>query len=280
MSNSRGAEALQMEKMENGKERRIACREFYMDHDGIPLHAKLEFPAGFSLEEKNPGRCPLVIVQHGFTGHMEEDHILAVSRTLNQTGFATLRTELYGQGKSGGTFTEHTLFKWLSEMLTVIDYAGRLDFVSELFLCGHSQGGLTVMLAGAMKRDQLRAIIPLSPAAMIPEDARHGSMLGHPFDPAHVPDVLEMDGNCRLGGNYLRVARMIWVEPAIDAFTKEVLIIHGDRDETVPIRCAQEAAARYKDAELVVIPGADHCYNGHLEEVTQALAAYMRRFVK
>ena len=280
-----------MEKMENGKERRIACREFYMDHDGIPLHAKLEFPAGFSLEEKNPGRCPLVIVQHGFTGHMEEDHILAVSRTLNQTGFATLRTELYGHGKSGGTFTEHTLFKWLSEMLTVIDYAGRLDFVSELFLCGHSQGGLTVMLAGAMKRDQLRAIIPLSPAAMIP--AIKGAAAGFScicsspfmmscdcFAYGITAGVLEMDGNCRLGGNYLRVARMIWVEPAIDAFTKEVLIIHGDRDETVPIRCAQEAAARYKDAELVVIPGADHCYNGHLEEVTQALAAYMRRFVK
>ena len=51
-------------------------QEFFIDSDGIKIHAKLEMPAGA------PERCPLCIVQHGLTGHMEENHIGAVAKAL------------------------------------------------------------------------------------------------------------------------------------------------------------------------------------------------------
>ncbi len=253
--------------------------EFYIEHDSIPLHAKLEFPDDIIRKKHGQDRkCPLVIVLHGFTGHMEETHITETSRTLNECGFATLRIELYGHGMSGGTFAEHTLFKWLSEMMTVIDYARSLEFVTDLYLCGHSQGGLVVMLAGAMKQDQIRAIIPMSPAAMIPEDARKGTLLGHTFDPEHIPDMLTMDEGRQLSGNYARVAQQILVEPAMDAFCKDVLIIHGDRDESVPVEVSMQAKKHYRNIKLVIIHGDDHCYNYHLDEVTSALAEFMKQY--
>ena len=71
-------------------------REFYIDHDQIPLHAKLNFPGGELKAEK----CPLLILLHGYTGHMEEPHILAISQAVTQIGWAVLRIELYGHGKS------------------------------------------------------------------------------------------------------------------------------------------------------------------------------------
>ena len=80
-------------------------KEFYIDDDGIKLHAKLDMPDGYEEGSK----CPLVIVIHGLTGHMEERHITAIARTLNEMGFATLRAEMYGHGKSGGTFENHNL---------------------------------------------------------------------------------------------------------------------------------------------------------------------------
>ena len=119
----------------------------YIMDDGIRLNAKLDMP------ENHGEKCPLVIVIHGFTGHMEERHIVAVSQTLNSIGYATLRVDMYGHGHSDGKFEDHTLYKWLTNALTVIDYAWNLDFVTDLYLCGHSQGGLTVMLAAAMKRE-------------------------------------------------------------------------------------------------------------------------------
>lgn len=255
------------------------CQEFYIDHDSIPLHVKLDVPEKvLSGEAHDGGKCPLVIVQHGFTGDMEERHIVGVSRALNEIGFATLRTELYGHGKSGGDFCNHTLFKWCSEMLTVVDYARNLEFVSDLYLCGHSQGGLLVMLVGALERDRVRALIALSPAARIPEGARWGMLLGHHFNPTKIPDVIVMEDGKKLSGNYVRAAQMIHVEQAIDAFRKSVLIIHGDADETVPIRDALDAAERYTDAKMVVIPGDTHCYDYHLDQVISELKGYMAQF--
>ena len=238
--------------------------------DGIRLNAQMDMPAS------SEGKHPLVIIIHGFTGHMEERHIVAVSRTLNEIGFATLRVDMYGHGKSGGRFEDHTLYKWLSNALRVIDYARALDFVTDLYLCGHSQGGMTVMLAGAMKHDVIKGIIPLSPAWMIPEEARKGTLLGQVFDPDHIPDVLPAWGDRGLNGNYVRVAQTIHVEEAIDRYDGPVLIVHGVEDEAVPVGYGVKAAERYKNCDLVLIPGDTHCYDHHLDQVLDAVRDWMR----
>ena len=245
----------------------------YIMDDGIRLKAELEFP-----ENRAPGApCPLVIVIHGFTGHMEERHILAAAETLRETGCATLRVDMYGHGSSGGAFRNHTLYKWLTNALTVIDYARNLDLVTDLYLCGHSQGGMTVMLAAGLKHECIRGIIPMSPAWMIPEDARKGSLLGRNFDPDHIPETLTGFGEAglELDGNYIRVAQTLHVEEAIDRYPGPVLITHGDQDEAVPVRYGILAAERYRNAKLVLIPGDDHCYNHHLDQVTDAIREWM-----
>ena len=227
-------------------------REFFIENDGIRLHAKLDMPKGWQDGEK----CPLLILIHGFTGHMEERHIVAAAETANDVGFAVLRAEMYGHGKSDGKFEEHTLYKWVTDALAVVDYAKTLDFVSSLYLSGHSQGGLLAMLIGGMRADDLKALIPLSPAWMIPDGARQGSLLGNSFDPLHVPDLLE-SGDRRLNGNYIRVAQTIHVEDEIERFRGPVLIV------------------LYADAKLVIIPGDTHCFDYHLEEMTDAVKEFL-----
>jgi pimeloyl-ACP methyl ester carboxylesterase len=166
--------------------------------------------------------------------------------------------------------------KWISNILTVIDYALTLDFVSDLYLCGHSQGGLLTMLAGAMERDRLKAILPLSPASMIPEIARHGEILGVPFDPDHIPAEVEAGKGLTLRENYIRVAQLIDVDLAIARYKGPVLIVHGTGDESVPFHYSEEVAAKYANAKLVPIPGDTHCYDLHLDQVTEAVRSFLR----
>ena len=244
----------------------------YITDDGIRLNIKIDMP------RTHADSCPLVLVFHGFTGHMEEQHIVAVSRMMNEIGFATLRADLYGHGSSGGRFCDHTLFKWISNALSLIDYAQKLPWAGDLYLCGHSQGGLTAMLAAGMKCERIRGLIPMSPAIMIPEYARNGRLFETSFDPDRVPDrITSPDRTWEISGNYVRVAQMIHAEDAIRKFRGPVLLIHGTADETVPVSCSVEAQKAYADAELALIPGDTHCYDDHLKDAVEAVRAWMIR---
>ncbi len=243
----------------------------YIIDDGIRLNAKLDMPKG------NMGKCPLVIVIHGFTGHMEERHIIAVSNLFNQMGLATLRVDMYGHGNSDGKFENHTLYKWINNAIAVIDYARSLHFVTDIYLCGHSQGGLTVILAAALKHECIKGLIPLSPAIMIPEGARTGNLLGMHFDPDMIPEDIALEGKgLFLKGNYVRIAQTIDVEAAIRRYHGPVLLVHGDADEAVPVQCSIEAAKQFKDAKLSLIKDDTHCYDNHLDEVLKAIESWMK----
>ena len=113
----------------------MSTREFYFPSGGIRLHCKLDLPG-----DEAGSRFPLVLVIPGLTGHMEEPHITAIADALPLSGYACLRAELYGHGMSGGSFHDHNLFLWALEIMDLIDYVRKMDSVSEIYLCGHSQG--------------------------------------------------------------------------------------------------------------------------------------------
>lgn len=243
----------------------------FINDDGIKLHVELEKPAD------PPPRMPLVIVIHGFTGNMEEEHILAASRTFRDLGYATLRVEMYGHGQSEGSFRDHTLFKWIGNALAVIDYALTLDFVTDIYLCGHSQGGLTVMLAGGLKHDVIKGLIELAPAAMIPELARQGQLLGYDYDPDNIPDELMVRPGMPLGNNYARTAQLIHIEDAIDSYKGPVLIVQGTADYPELMAAAEYASERYENCTYVEIEGSTHCYEGHIDDMTDAIRGWIGR---
>ncbi len=247
----------------------MPMEEFYINSDGCRLHAKIDRPEGFT-------KGPLCILIHGFTGHMGEPHIIAAQKAINEAGTAVLRVEMYGHGKSDGEFKDHTLYKWVTNALAVVQYAKKLNWATDLYLSGHSQGGLLTMLVGGMCADDLKAIVPLSPAWMIPEIARSGELLGQHYDPKHIPEKLEFNG-AELSGDYIRVAQTIHVEDEIARYEGPVCIIHGDDDETVPFSYAEKAAVLYKNAVLVPIKGDDHCFTRHLNEMTAAVKDFFVR---
>ena len=144
-------------------------KEFYIDSDGTRLHAKLDCPEGVK-------KGPLCILIHGFTGDMEEEHLIAARDAMMEAGVAVLRAEMYGHGGSDGEFRKHTLYKWVTNAIDVVNYAKSLDFVTDLYISGHSQGGRVAALVGGMAPDLVKGLILRAPAFMIPRCAREGNM--------------------------------------------------------------------------------------------------------
>ncbi len=237
--------------------------------DGIRLSAVLE---GMDKEPR-----PLVIFLHGFTSSKDRPHNIASCEAMREAGFATLRLDLYGHGESGGEFKKHTLYKWISNTLAAMDYARTLESVTDLYLSGHSQGGLTAALAAGMAPDRVKGLILRAPAFMIPRCAREGNMLGQRFDPAHIPDEVQTIKGLTLEGNYLRVAQTIHVEDAVDRFPGPVLLLHGDEDDTVPLEDSVRAAARYQNCRLEIIPGETHHFDRHPGTMKTLIREWLRK---
>lgn len=237
--------------------------------DGIRLVGILERPSA------EPG--PLMLVLHGFTSAKDRPHTIAACEAMREAGFATLRFDLYGHGESGGEFREHTLDKWVSNTLAMIDYAEGLDFVTELWLSGHSQGGLTAALAAGKEPERVMGLILRAPAFMIPRCAREGNMLGVRFDPDHIPEAFPTIKGLTLEAGYVRSAQAIHVEDAIDAFSGPVLLLHGEADDVVPLRDVAAAAERYRNCRLELIPGETHHFDRAPERMKTLIRSWLEQ---
>ena len=249
----------------------MSTREFYFPSGGIRLHCKLDLPG-----DEAGSRFPLVLVIPGLTGHMEEPHITAIADALPLSGYACLRAELYGHGMSGGSFHDHNLFLWALEIMDLIDYVRKMDSVSEIYLCGHSQGGTAAVLGAGLKPDALDGLILLAPAMLMKENAMTGGFPEKFFDPERIPDETLVFDEQPISGNYYRVNRLLPFDDAIRLYgNRPVLVVHSKTDELVPFRYGEETAAAYQNAELVSIEANDHCFETHIDLVTGAMVRFL-----
>ncbi|MCR5733126.1 MAG: alpha/beta fold hydrolase [Lachnospiraceae bacterium] len=243
--------------------------DFFINCHGTDIHSTLDYPA----DQKE--KMPVMVLISGFTGYIEEDHIIAIKDAANEAGYVVLRSELYGHGKSGGDFYDHNLLLWTAETMCIIRYAMNLPFAGDVVLAGHSQGGLTAVLAGGIMSDLIKALIPLSPALCIPYDAKRGSILGNEFDPEDLPEKLVSPDGWELGTDYVRVARLIDTDKTVKSYKGPVLVVHGAEDEVVPFRFAEELAEKYENGRLISIENADHCFTGHFDELKKVIRDYL-----
>ena len=247
-------------------------KQMFVPDGGITLSAVLETPDNLP----DTDRCPLVIILHGFGSAKNRIHTIQSAEAMRDAGFATLRLDLFGHGESGGEFRKHTLYHWISNTMAVIDSV-RAQGWTDLYLSGHSQGGLVAALVAGMETDRIRGPILRSPGFMIPRGAREGELLGYSFDPDCIPDSVELPQGVTLDGNYIRVAQTIRAEKTAERFRGPVLIIHGDEDAVVPAEDSRRMAVRYADCELDVVRGETHHFDRHPEEMQALIRNFMNR---
>lgn len=240
-------------------------QEFYIPCDGLKIHAKLDFP------QPDQQTFPLLIILHGLTGHMEERHIIAAKDTAIACGFVTLRVDLYGHGKSDGEFENHTILHWLLETMRIIRYAEDLPYINDIYLSGHSQGGLTAILAAGMMPHSIKGLIPMSPATILVSA------------PEKVWKKTNEHKHLQLNEDYFLTAHILPLEKCIKNYHGPILLIHGTTDQTVPLsyaeRLAEKEAKESEDFQFVKINGADHCYThpGNLEAFKNILKDFLSK---
>ena len=199
------------------------------------------------LEKKTEGPCPLVLMLHGFGGCMDDcpgGWFQEWSDALTAAGFATLRFDFNGHGQSEGCFTCMTPWNEIEDAAVFLQYAMTLPDVTEIYLLGHSQGGVIAGMLAGYYHDVVKKLVMLVPAASLKTDALSGHCMRADYDALHIPDFVNVDGAHEVGGLYFRMAQLLPIYEVTAQFQGEALAILGGRDGVIQ----PESIRRYGEA--------------------------------
>lgn len=226
--------------------------------DGLTLR-------GILMKPDNLKECPLCIIFHGFMsnyGRDENGMFCKLAAALYERGIASLRFDFNGHGDSDGEFSDMNVFSELLDASKILEYARSLPFVSEIYIAGHSQGGVVGSMLAGYYREHISKLVLLAPAATMKDDALNASCFGTLYDYDHVPDffpVVNIEGQKFLVGNmFFRILRTIPIHETAAMFEGPTLIIHGSADEVVGVSGSQKYADCMKNCELRIREGDDH----------------------
>lgn len=208
------------------------------------------------------GHGPVGLFLHGFRSHCGGEKATALAHHAQTHGYSWARFDLAAHGASTGVLWEQTLSGWLEDARSVAAlYAPR-----PLILVGSSLGAWLAVLMARSGHIPVAGLVLLAPGfnflqryyASLPQDRRRqwrseGQLtLPDPYGPAGAV--------YRLGYRLVEDAAAHDVLSAPVTLPCPLTIIHGDRDEVVPLAVSEAFLdrARAPAQRLTVVAGGDH----------------------
>ena len=227
----------------------------------LPIRGNLDVPRGARA---------LVVLIHGFKGFKDWGFFPWLAEVLCNAGFAVCRFNMSrsGIGETPDSFDRLDLFAddtysiQLGDLHRVIDHCQK-RVALPLFLVGHSRGGAVAIL-GAAGAHNVRGVVTWSAVAHVDRwDAatkRQWRRDGH-LDILNARTEQVMRVSTRALDDIEAHEGRLDVLAAAARLTVPLLIIHGGRDESVPVGESKEIAAAVPLASRIIIHRASHTYN-------------------
>ncbi|HET8773601.1 MAG TPA: alpha/beta fold hydrolase [Thermoanaerobaculia bacterium] len=213
----------------------------------------------------------LVVIVHGFKGFKDWGFFPWTAQRLMQHRLAICRFNMSrsGIGDDPETFSRLDLFEHdtystqLRDLAAVVRHAQRQFPDLPTFLLGHSRGGGVVLL-GAEEVPNLRGVMAWAPIARVDRwDAatqrewRKRGVLE--VENARTKQIMRMSPV--ILDDYDANAARLDILAATSRLRVPLLVLHGGRDESVPVAEGRLIASRAAESSLVVLHRASHTFN-------------------
>jgi alpha-beta hydrolase superfamily lysophospholipase len=231
-------------------------KTIYFDSDGIKLAGTLHLP-----ELADP---PLVIGCHGLLANRQSQKQITLAKACNRVGMAYFRFDHRGCGDSDGELSKETsLEARCRDLYHAVRAMKQCKGTGPLVgLFGSSFGG-TVVLAYAAQYESPTLITyaaPIDSSSIHHSNIRYSN--GHAPPLELMTDALSFD-----------------ITPRLNTI-KDILIVHSENDETVPLSHAQQIYATVNDPKhLTVFKGGDHRMSntGHQVQFERQFIAWLMK---
>lgn len=225
---------------------------------------------------------PVVVFTHGFKGFKDWGHFNLLARYFAETGYVFVKFNFSHNGTSVEddsdmhdleAFGNNNFCLELDDLKALLDEIHKSDGpiqqeeldLERIYLIGHSRGGGSVILKAA-EDDRVKAVATW--AGVNNFDQRWDELELEPWKKEGVQWIT----NARTGQkmplyyqiveNYQANAHRLEIPKVIRRMKQPLLIVHGEQDETLPVKMAHDLHAWKPDARLHLIPDADHSFGG------------------
>ena len=233
---------------------------------------------GILSDPANDRNRPAVLMCHGLTTSKDGRTYVRLEEILNGKKFSTFRFDFFGHGESEGDFADLTLSEAVDDVRSALRFLKDSGY-GRIGLIGSSFGGFASILA-AGRSDDLFALALKSPVSdylglLIARDQGRG------IEAWKKDGFIAFEGadgkNLRLNYSFFEDAEEIKDHMSVESIKVPTLIVHGDRDETVPLAQSQKTAGLIPGCRLEVIEGADHIYSDteHFERMIGLISGFM-----
>lgn len=217
---------------------------------GLMLNAQLELPA-------NQKPNYYAIFAHCFTCSSSLSAVRHISRALTQDGFAVVRFDFTGLGRSEGDFADSHFSANVEDLIDVSEYITD-NYEAPSLLVGHSLGGAAVLVA-ASKLAMIKAVATVG----APSTVGH---VKHLF--SHAIEGVKQKGRVKvnIGGrpfeideNFVSEFDKTDLPTLVKKLRKPLLIMHSPFDKIVGIENAQDLYLNaHHPKSFVTLDDADH----------------------
>ena len=238
---------------------------------------KGKIAALLQMPDLQPGsHCPICVVLHGIGDHKDTPFMHSIGDILERNGIGSLRIDFNGHGDSDGSFTEMTIPNEVDDAEQAVLYAKSLSEVSDIFVLGHSQGGVVSCLLSAHMPDDIKGIALMAPAFILHDGALKGNILGGEFDPNNLPETLPISWGV-LGKNYISTAQQLDIYGAIQQYGGPLCIVHGTGDAVVPMTYADQLSKLMPSATYHRIEGLGHSFEPDSDKAIRLAAEFFKK---
>lgn len=228
-----------------------------IERDGLKLCGRILRP--------ETDKSAVLIIFHGFggdSGYGESDLYSLIAKKAADCGVSAVRFDFSGYGRSEGRFEDMDIFREILDAIAILSYVQSLPYVTDIYLLGHSMGGVIAGMLAGMYPDVVKKLILLAPAATLKDDALRGTCMGTEYDTWSVPDIVLVDGIHRVGGHFFRIARNLPIYEVTSQFAGEALLIHGTADMLVDYHASTKYHECIKNSRLCLYDDLDHGIEG------------------
>lgn len=237
-----------------------------------------------TVPEDSSRRYPLVILCHGFSSSKDSKIYSFMSQKLYEKRILSLRLDFYGHGESEGKFEDVTITEGCNDVLSAVNFVEKLGYISKIMVYGVSFGGVCALLAASRSKDII-ALGLRAPASDMIEVRRIklGEEGLNEWKKKRYSLYKNYKGKeLRLNYTFAQDAERINTFEEARNIDIPVLIIHGDKDASVPLAQSEKLSRMIRKSTLKIIKGADHFFErpGEKEKTSMIFIEFFKEVLK